>query len=158
MSARLELHASAVALAETCVLIRGPSGSGKSALSIALVDEARARGAHGALVADDRVILELAHGRLVARGAPGFEGWIESRGEGILRVLHEPAAVAGLVVDLEAFGVPPPRYPQEELESVDFLGVRLSRLALDLAPGVVYGARMTLRRLGIAPRECPAIW
>jgi HPr kinase/phosphorylase len=157
MTARLELHASAVALGETCALIRGPSGAGKSALSIALVDEARVQGLYGALVADDRVFLELANGRLIARGAPGFEGLIESRGVGILRLPHEPAAIASLLVDLDALSVRPPRYPQEDSESIDFLGVRLPRLALDLAPGATYGARMTLRRLGIAPRECPAI-
>ena len=85
---------------ERGVLIRGPSGAGKSALAFALIDEARARGRYGALVADDRVFLEAANGALIARGAAGFEGLIENRGEGVLRLPHEPEVVADLLVDL----------------------------------------------------------
>ena len=80
------VHANVVVVGEAGVLIRGPSGSGKSQLSIALIDEAEARGAYAALVADDRAHLSIEHGRLVARGAPGFEGVLEQRGEGLIRL------------------------------------------------------------------------
>jgi len=153
----VSLHATAVALGEVGVLIQGPSGAGKSTLALALIDEARAQGRYGALVGDDRVIVEAAHGRLILAGAPGFEGLIESRGEGIVRRPHEPAAVAALVVDLCPKGSAPPRFPDPTAEHIDILGVTLPRLLLDLAPGVVFGARMTLRRLMITPTECPAI-
>jgi HPr kinase/phosphorylase len=157
MSTRIELHANAVVLGEVGVLIRGPSGAGKSSLSFALIDEAQSRGHYAALVADDRVVLESLHGKLLASGIPGFEGRIESRGEGILRLPHEPATVVGLAVDLVARGSKPPRYPEENAERIELLNVSLQRMDVDLAPGVVHVARMTLRRLGIAPRECPAI-
>lgn len=153
----VSLHATAIALGEVGVLIRGPSGAGKSALALALIDEARAQGRYGALIGDDRVIVEAAHGRVILGGAPGFEGLIESRGEGIVRRPHEPAAVAALVVDLFPRGSAPPRYPDPTAEHVDILGVTLPRLSLDLASGVVFAARLTLRRLMITPTECPAI-
>ncbi len=157
MTARVDLHASAVVVGEAGVVIRGPSGAGKSTLALALIDEARMQGRYGALIADDRVRLEAANGRLIARCIPGFEGMIESRGEGIVRRPHEPAAVATLIVDLSPKGDAPPRFPEEQAESVEILNVNLPRMAVDLAPGAVFAARLTLRRLGIAPRECPAI-
>ncbi|HEX7199151.1 MAG TPA: serine/threonine protein kinase, partial [Dongiaceae bacterium] len=45
--ARLQIHASCVALSGAAVLLRGPPGAGKSDLALRLVDEG------GKLVADD---------------------------------------------------------------------------------------------------------
>ena len=55
------VHATCVALDGAGVLLRGPSGSGKSDLALRLIDG----GAR--LVADDQVALSAEAGRLVAR-------------------------------------------------------------------------------------------
>jgi len=86
-------HGTAVAVSGRGVLILGRSGAGKSALAIELI----ARGA--ALVGDDRLRLAREEGALVARPRPGFEGRIECRGVGLLRVTAAPEARIALVVD-----------------------------------------------------------
>ena len=77
------VHASAVLVGARAVLIRGPSGSGKSRLVLDLIDAAR-RGSldFARLVGDDRVHLETAGGRLLVRPAPALAGIIEVRGAG----------------------------------------------------------------------------
>jgi HPr kinase/phosphorylase len=97
------IHASAVLVGARAVLIRGPSGSGKSRLALDLIEARRAgRLPFARLVADDRVELANAGGRLLARPAPALVGLIEVRGAGLFRLDHEPCAVVGLVVDLAA--------------------------------------------------------
>lgn len=88
------IHATCVSLGEVAVLLRGPSGSGKSDLALRLID----RGAR--LVADDWVALTLENGRVVARSPAALAGLIEVRGLGPMPVPSVPAAVVGLVVDL----------------------------------------------------------
>ncbi|MBX9845001.1 MAG: serine kinase [Xanthobacteraceae bacterium] len=97
------IHASAVLLGARAALIRGPSGSGKSRLALALL-EAAIRGSlpFARLVADDRADLEPGHGRLLVRPAPALAGLIEVRGLGIRQVPYEPVAVVGVVIDLGA--------------------------------------------------------
>ena len=48
------IHATVVLVGEAGVLIRGASGSGKSALALALMSEAGRRGLFARLVGDDR--------------------------------------------------------------------------------------------------------
>lgn len=121
------VHAGAVLIGRDGVLIRGASGSGKSTLARALVAETRAAGRFAAHVADDRVVLRAAAGRLLARPASRLAGLVEVRGRGILAVDHEPAAVIRLVVDLvEA----PPRLPDDAERETEIEGIRLPRLAL----------------------------
>jgi len=124
------VHASAVLAGARAVLIRGPAGSGKSQLALALIQAAETGLLRFArLVGDDRVHLEARHGRLLVRPAAALAGLIEVRGLGIRRFDHEPMAVVGLVVDLAA----------EDAERVPaagetvLLGVPLRRLAV--APG-----------------------
>ncbi len=71
------VHASALVAGESGVLIRGPSGAGKSLLTLAMIASARAGGGYAALVAEDRVFLDVAAGRLLARAAAGFERLVE---------------------------------------------------------------------------------
>lgn len=100
--AEVWIHASAVAIGEAGVLIRGPSGSGKSALALALIAGARGAGAFARLVGDDRIALRSVNRRLIARGHPLILGQIEQRGGGILRLPFLAAVVVRLVVDLVA--------------------------------------------------------
>jgi HPr kinase/phosphorylase len=124
------VHASAVLVGARAVLIRGPSGSGKSRLMLELIEAARAGSLRFVrLIGDDRVHLESASGRLLVRPAPALAGLIELRGTGLLRLDYEPCAVVGLVVDLDAQDAE--RLPERRQVEID--GIRLPRLAV--APG-----------------------
>lgn len=122
------IHASAVLVGARAVLIRGPSGSGKSRLALELISAARGGTPRLArLVGDDRVHVEAAHGRLLVRPVAPLAGMIELRGVGILKLPYEPSAVVGLVVDLaaEAARLPEPQQQRTELE-----GIAVARLAV----------------------------
>ena len=122
------VHASAVLVGARAVLIRGPSGSGKSRLAVALLQAAEAGALPFArLIGDDRVHVEAAHGRLLVRPATEVIGQIEVRGLGIRRVPYEPVGVVGLVVELEAVSE---RLPAPNQQEVDVAGIRLPRLAV----------------------------
>ena len=121
------VHASAVLVGEHAVLIRGGAGSGKSRLAWALLEAARAGTiAYARLVADDRVRVFAAGGRLLAATPDKTAGMIEVRGLGIRRLAHEPLAQIGLVVDL---GVKDgARMPEALASETEFLGIKLPRL------------------------------
>jgi serine kinase of HPr protein (carbohydrate metabolism regulator) len=103
MTTQATVHASAVLVGDRAVLIRGPSGSGKSRLAFDLIVAGRAGQIPGAmLVGDDRVYLQVIQGRLVVQPAHELAGLIEIRGLGIRRVNFAEQAEVGLVVDLSA--------------------------------------------------------
>lgn len=108
----LVVHGSAVARAGRGILILGASGSGKSALALALV----ARGA--ALVADDRVEIAARGRALVLRPPPATAGLIESRGVGILPLPAVPEAVLVLAVDLDR----PPAARMPQAGTITYMG------------------------------------
>ncbi|WP_082494449.1 MULTISPECIES: hypothetical protein [unclassified Methylobacterium] len=130
---RETVHATAVAIREAGVLIRGQSGTGKTALALALLDRAAMGGIHAGLVGDDRIRLERHHGRLVAGPHPDLAGLAEVRGHGIRRLAatHD-AAVVRLVVDL---GRDDERLPEHGADRVTLLDVALPRLTL--GPGLL---------------------
>jgi HPr kinase/phosphorylase len=129
MASSATVHASAVLVGARAVLIRGPSGSGKSRLVLDLIEAARSGSLPFArLVADDRVHLETANGRLLARPAKALAGLIEVRGVGLRRIAHEPSAVVGLVVDLAAAEAQ--RLPDAAERIADVGGIKLPRLAV----------------------------
>jgi HPr kinase/phosphorylase len=121
------IHASAVLVGAHALLIRGPAGSGKSRLSFALLSASRnAQTAFARLVADDRTLLEVTHGRLLARPMPNLAGLLEIRGLGIRRLPYEPVAVVSHVVDLAAADAA--RLPEDRETAV--CGIMLPRLAV----------------------------
>lgn len=121
------IHASAVLAGSRAALIRGPSGSGKSRLALALLGAARTGALPFArLVADDRAELEACHGWLLVRPAPALAGLIEVRGFGIRQVPHEPVAVVGLVIDLGATDAA--RVPDETSQTCEIERITLPRL------------------------------
>lgn len=113
------VHATTVALSGRAVLIRGPSGSGKSDLALRLVDEG------AMLVADDQTGLTVENGRLMARPPPTIAGLLEVRGLGIVRLPYHLAAPVVLVADLAETVE---RLPPEE--TVDLLGMAIPRVSL----------------------------
>jgi serine kinase of HPr protein (carbohydrate metabolism regulator) len=121
------VHASAVQVGERAVLIRGPSGSGKSRLALALI----AAGRTGmlppsVLVGDDRIVLEARDGLLVATPAPGLEGRIEVYGAGIRRTEFVLAAPVMAVIDLADADAQ--RMPANSAMQVTISGITLPRL------------------------------
>lgn len=106
MAGPLILHATAVAIGARAALIRGPSGSGKSALAL----EMMAAGA--TLVADDRVILTDGPDGIALSAPEAIRGLIEARGVGILHADVTDTALLCVVVDLserETARLPEPR-------------------------------------------------
>jgi serine kinase of HPr protein (carbohydrate metabolism regulator) len=125
------VHASAVLAGARAVLIRGPAGSGKSRLALAIIEAAQMGLLRFArLVGDDRVHLEACNGRLIVRPADALAGLIEVRGLGIRRLDYEPRAVVGLIVDLAA----PDAERMPGAEEATICGIPLPHLAI--APGI----------------------
>jgi serine kinase of HPr protein (carbohydrate metabolism regulator) len=123
------IHASVVLAGAHAVLIRGPAGSGKSRLALNLIQSAPLGPLRFArLVADDRVHVEAAHDRLIARPPPALAGLLEIRGLGIRALPYEPMAVVSWVVDLDA--APAMRMPESADAEAVIAGVKLPRLAV----------------------------
>jgi HPr kinase/phosphorylase len=123
------IHASAVLVGSRAVLIRGPAGSGKSRLVMTLLNmSATGLLPFARLVADDRVLIEDRHGRLLARPPAALAGLLEVRGLGLRQLPYEPVAVLGWILDLgvEEAG----RLPRDEELTTALAGVTLPRLAI----------------------------
>ncbi|MBB3997759.1 HPr kinase/phosphorylase [Aureimonas pseudogalii] len=94
------LHATALLVGGRGILIRGPSGSGKSSLALSLLRRGGNPGDPARLVADDQVAVEAEGGRVWLSPFAATAGLIEIRGVGILTVPHAARAPLDLVVDL----------------------------------------------------------
>ncbi|MGV8937606.1 MAG: HPr kinase/phosphorylase [Allorhizobium sp.] len=105
------IHATAIVTGTIGLLFTGPSGSGKSALAFACLAAARQQGLFAALVSDDRVIVTVHDGRLIAHRPPQIRDLIELRYGGIATIDSIPAALlhyAVLPVDTETAERLPP--------------------------------------------------
>ena len=91
----VRLHATCVSVDGKGALLIGAAGSGKSAVALAMV----ALGA--TLVADDQTELRRNGDTLIANCPEGYEGWIEARGIGILRVPHTRDIPVTVVIDMD---------------------------------------------------------
>ena len=114
------LHATAVAINGTGVLLLGPSGSGKSDLALRLID----RGA--VLISDDGVLVDTGTPEPVLRTAPNIAGMIEMRGVGILEMPFADEVPLHLVVTL---GVDAIRLPSNN-QSMEIAGAQVRFIAL----------------------------
>ncbi|MDO8423842.1 MAG: HPr kinase/phosphatase C-terminal domain-containing protein [Parvibaculum sp.] len=89
-------HATCLRLGAHGVLLRGPSGSGKSDLALRLIRSTWA----GELVADDQVLIEAEDGQLFASAPVVLAGLIELRGLGMLQMPYLARTLLHLAVDL----------------------------------------------------------
>ena len=110
----ITLHATCVDYQGKGVLILGASGSGKSALALALM-------AFGArLVADDRTMVTQS-GELIATAPRALGGMIEARGVGILNADPVEQTVLRLAIDLDQ--TEKTRLPQAHRFRKDFISL-----------------------------------
>jgi HPr kinase/phosphorylase len=143
------IHASAVLVGAKAVLIRGPSGSGKSRLAWDLLQAAQQGTLPFArLVIDDRALVEARAGQLLVRPVQALAGIIEIYGLGIRQVAFEPVAVVGLVVDLAADDAD--RIPPATAEKTTISGVILPRLAVGAGMQALALVLATLRTIPAA--------
>jgi HPr kinase/phosphorylase len=121
MAETLLVHATTVAIGGRAVLLRGPSGSGKSDLALRLID------AGAQLVSDDQSELRRDRDAILVRAPATIAGLVEVRGIGILQLEPLPVARLALVADLVAPEVVE-RLPDQM--TVDFFGVPIPLVAL----------------------------
>lgn len=88
------LHATTVAIGDRAVMLCGVSGSGKSDLSLRLID----RGAK--LVSDDYTLVKRVGKRLLATSPATIAGKMEIRGVGVVDMAWVSDVPVALVVDL----------------------------------------------------------
>jgi HPr kinase/phosphorylase len=91
----VRVRGTCISIGGHAVLLRGPSGSGKSDLALRLIDGG------GTLVADDYTEVEQdGGGSLVATAPPAIRGLLEVRGLGVIEVGACPSARLVAVIDL----------------------------------------------------------
>ena len=88
------VHATALVIEKKGVLLRGPSGSGKSDLALRLIDDG------AVLISDDRTALIQRDGNVVAQCPASIAGKLEVRGVGILDVPYIEEAALSMIVNL----------------------------------------------------------
>ncbi len=153
----LTIHATALAAPAAgpgpgparAVLLLGPSGSGKSDLALRLID----RGWQ--LIADDRTVLAVAGGRLMASAPPAIAGLIEVRGVGIRPQTTHPGPVAvALVLDLAKA---PARLPDPQpWQAPGHAHAPIPRLGFDAAPASApLRLEHALQAHGLPPETSP---
>ena len=101
------------------VLIEGPAGAGKSDLALRALDQGFC------LVADDRVLLWTAEGRLFGRAPESLAGLLEVRGLDVIDVGALPFAEIALI----ARSGTPDRVPETRSEAL--LGIATPLIELD---------------------------
>ncbi len=152
MSDSLNIHATGLVLDGIGLILRGPSGSGKSLLALDLLQQWDARGLPALLVSDDRVEIVAEGGELTMRPAPNIEGLIELRGRGIVRRPFAAAAKLHLVIDLvETLE----RMLEEDVLVTELGGVTLSRAPVPRAGVIDARHQLLLIREAIAAVNAP---
>ena len=134
------VHASTVASDGRAVLISGPSGSGKSDLTLRLIDRGFT------LVSDDQTIVRRDGDRLVASAPPTIKGKLEIRGIGIVEMDTVSDVPVALFVELTSEIM---RLPDDQRER-PVLGVNLPLVSVDaLTASAASKVALALDRLGL---------
>ena len=90
-----QFYATAVTYCGFGVLIRGPSGSGKSDLALRLIDDG------AGLVADDQVVIKAVGQELYLSPPDSLSGLIEVRGVGVIKIEYVRDIRLCLIVELD---------------------------------------------------------
>lgn len=143
MSIRLSsetIHASSVAIDGRAVLISGPSGSGKSDLTLRLLDRGFS------LVSDDQTIVKKVGTRLTAAAPPTIRGKLEIRGVGIVTMSQIDDQPVALVVELTS---DIQRLPDDSRER-PIMGVPVPLISVDaMTASAASKVALALDRLGL---------
>jgi HPr kinase/phosphorylase len=147
VSETLLVHATAVAIEGEAILLRGPSGSGKSDLALRLIDG----GAQ--LVSDDQTVLRRAGDQVMASAPPAIAGLLEVRGVGLVKIEAAGGVPLVLIADL-ILSDKVERMPEPRFEVL--LGLSLP--VIELAPFEASApAKLRLLRCALAAGPLPAI-
>jgi serine kinase of HPr protein (carbohydrate metabolism regulator) len=152
VSERHNIHATGLVLDGAGLILRGPSGSGKSVLALDLLDEWEARGRRAQLVSDDRVEIIAGDAALRMRPAPNIEGLIELRGRGIVHRPFVQEAPLHLVVDLVGTLE---RMLEEDALVTELFGVSVARAPVPQAGVIDARHQLLLIREAIRALEAP---
>jgi serine kinase of HPr protein (carbohydrate metabolism regulator) len=134
------IHASTVANDGRAVLISGPSGSGKSDLTLRLLDRGFT------LVSDDQTIVRRDGDRLISSAPPTIKGKLEIRGIGIVDMDTVADVPVALYVELTSEIV---RLPDDRRER-PVLGVNLPLISVDAqTASAASKVALALDRLGL---------
>jgi serine kinase of HPr protein (carbohydrate metabolism regulator) len=134
------VHASTVALDGRAVLISGPSGSGKSDLTLRLLDRGFV------LVSDDQTLVRREHERLIASPPPTIAGKLEIRGIGIVEMEHISNVPVALLIELTS---DIRRMPDDNRER-PILGVAIPLISIDaMAASAPSKVALALDRMGL---------
>jgi len=134
------IHASTVALDGRAVLITGPSGSGKSDLTLRLLDRGFV------LVSDDQTIVKKTGTRLTASAPPTIRGKLEIRGVGIVTMEQVDDQPVALVVELTS---EIQRLPDDSRER-PIMGVPVPLISVDaMSASAASKVALALDRLGL---------
>jgi HPr kinase/phosphorylase len=90
-----QFYATAVTYCGFGILIRGPSGSGKSDLALRLIDDG------AGLVADDQVVIKSVGQELYLSPPESLSGLIEVRGVGVIKIEYFRDIRLCLIVELD---------------------------------------------------------
>ena len=90
-----QFYATAVTYCGFGVLIRGPSGSGKSDLALRMIDDG------AGLIADDQVVIEAVGQELYLSPPDSLSGLIEVRGIGVIKIEYVRDIRLCLIVELD---------------------------------------------------------
>ena len=134
------IHASTVAVDGRAVLISGPSGSGKSDLTLRLLDRGFS------LVSDDQTHVRREGDRLIASPPPNIAGKLEIRGIGIVDMDNLTDVPVALLVELTS---DIQRMPEDSRER-PILGVPLPLIGIDaMAASAPSKVAVALDRMGL---------
>lgn len=116
------IHGSCVAISGKGVVLRGPSGSGKSDLALRLIDDG------ASLISDDQITISVRDKRVFASAPPAIAGMLEARGIGIVQLEYLDETQVHLIIDL----VPTEsveRMPVESSTTLEGISLPLTHLA-----------------------------
>jgi len=137
-----KMHASVVSIDGKAVLLRGPPGSGKSDLSLRLMDG----GAE--LISDDYVDLHEKNGVLIAEGPKTILGMMEVRGLGLVTMPYIDHGIVFLACDL----MPAERIERmpDKAEYLQVEGLEVPLMQLDaMAASAPARIKLALKRMDV---------